>query len=175
MGTVVEKIYDTGVRGGNGLLYEGITEHYIGSKSHLCKAEEIIFEGVSLRWCNCSINQPVTVEVESKEEFVELHYNITGYSSSQFGAGKIDLHPLRHSLFYSNGYAGSHKIIGDKNSLHTFMEVKMSRSIFERLNVGLDSPSNIILNYMTDQRTGWLGKTAPVSPEMLFLIANIRN
>jgi AraC-like DNA-binding protein len=175
MGTVIQKIYDTGVPSGVGHLYEGTTEHYIGNKLHRCKAEEIVFDGVSMRWCDCSIDQSATVEVESREEFVELHYNITGQSSNQFNEENFDLQPLSHSLFYSNGYAGSHQVTGDKNSLHTFLEVKLSRAIFERLNLGLDSPGNIILDYMTDKRTGWVGKTAPISPEMFFLISSIRN
>jgi len=175
MRTIIEKIYDSGVPAGAGQLYEGVTEHYIGNQRHRCKAEEIVFEGVSLRWCDCSIDQSARVEVESKEEFVELHYNITGKSSNRFGEGNFDFDPLRHSLFYSNGYAGSHQVTGDKNSLHTFLEVKLSRNIFERLNLGMDSPGNIILDYMTDRKTGWVGKTAPISPEMFFLISGIRN
>ncbi|WP_343307465.1 AraC family transcriptional regulator [Chitinophaga niabensis] len=174
MGTVIGKIYDTGVPGRTGQLYEGMTEHYIGNRQHHCKAEEITFDGVSMRWCDCSIDQSARVEVESREEFVELHYNITGQSSSDFGEGNFDFQPLRHSLFYSNGYAGSHQITGDKNSSHAFLEVKLSRNIFERLNLGMDSPGNIIMDYMTDRRTGWVGKTAPISPEMVFLISNIR-
>ncbi|MBX2923200.1 MAG: helix-turn-helix transcriptional regulator [Chitinophagaceae bacterium] len=175
MGTIVGKIYDTGIPNGTGHLFERITEHYIGNKLHHCKAEEIVFDGVSMRWCNCSVDQPATVNVESEEEFVELHYNMTGTSSNHFDGGNFDLQPLRHSLFYSNGYAGSHQVTGDKNSLHTFLEVKLSKSVFERLNLGLDSPGNIIMDYMTDRKTGWVGKTAPISPEMFFLISSIRN
>jgi len=169
------KIYDMGIPStGTGYFSEKTTE-ITDDHLHQCMVEEIVFEGASLRWCNCRLEQPATVEVECNEEFVELHYNIAGESSSYLGGDNFRLQPLSHSIFYSNGYAGFHQVEGDKNKSHTFMEIKLSGSLFERLNSGMDSPANIILDCMANRKTGWIGKTAPVSPEMSFAIASIRN
>lgn len=97
---------------GKTLLYdEGITESITNLEQYFGNGfyKEISFEGVHIGFGNTTLRKTIRIDFESDFETIEMHFALSGKSSSitnKFDKG-ISFLPHQHNIIYANGVCGS--------------------------------------------------------------------
>lgn len=134
--------------------------------------KEIYFDGIHIAFGDLRFKSPVSLEFETDFETVEMHFNLSGHSSTSLagnaGMGySFDQHS--HNIIY---------VPGVKGQLHArqgfrMMEINMQPFVFEKYLEGSDLHKSFLLGMRHQNPALMASHNLPITPDMMRLINEI--
>lgn len=136
---------------------------------------ELSFEALQFVWCDYTLQQPKSIQLNIEEEVLELHFRLHGESSLYHHDHVVKMSSGKQGMFYNKGNAVEVNMLPTLHQKGSFLEIRMPAKHFNRL---LRQDQLLHELFMEPARKGnciWSGHHLAITPEMYGIISQMKN